>query len=392
MINLRFYTRRIKRITSTPTFQLSAICMLLFLGIRWVLAHNHDDDDVLGPVAHPVKKVDDPSIDWSKLYYVQYVTSPEYLCNALMVWSEIEEIGSRAQRLMLYPSHWDPNEIDDFDPAQGLTPIARLLQQASEQYFVKLHPVSVLHQNNTSQETWSDSYTKLLAFNLTSFDRVLALDSDGVVLQNLDSLFLLPPAEIAMPYVYWGQPTGWAFSSQLLLLTPSASTFSKIETRIKNAAPDEYDMDILNSLFKSQILRIPQRPYNPLSGEFRRTNHAAYLSSKSNPASAQTAPQWDPELALSTAAYLHFSDWPIPKPWMRASQALLNTHMPKCRKSEWFGATDCRDRNVWTKLYFDFAVRRMSVCGAGFELQSQELPADSVLRHGKWYHPDEIGS
>lgn len=72
--------------------------MLLFLGIRWVLAHNHDDDDVLGPVAHPVKKVDDPSIDWSKLYYVQYVTSPEYLCNALMVWSEIEEIGSRAQR------------------------------------------------------------------------------------------------------------------------------------------------------------------------------------------------------------------------------------------------------------------------------------------------------
>lgn len=43
--------------------------------------------------------VEDESIDWSKLYYVQYVTSPEILCNALMVWSEIEEIGSRAQVL-----------------------------------------------------------------------------------------------------------------------------------------------------------------------------------------------------------------------------------------------------------------------------------------------------
>jgi hypothetical protein len=66
--------------------------------------------------------------------------------------------------------------------------------------------------------------------------------------------------------------------------------------------------------------------------------------------------------------------------------------MPKCRKSEWFGGSDCRDREVWMKLYFDFAVRRMTVCGAGFELQSQELPEDSVFRHGKWYHPDEVGS
>jgi len=297
---------------------------------------------------------------------------------------------------MMYPSHWDYNEIDDFDPAQGLTPIARLLQQASTQYYVKLHPVSVLHQNSSEQETWADSYTKLLAFNLTSFDRILALDSDSMVLKNLDSLFLLPAAEIAMPYVYWGQPTGWGYSSQLLLLTPSTSTFSLIETAIKNAAPDQYDMDILNSLFKNRILRIPQRPYNLLSGEFRRTNHDAYLSTRSSltppPSKRIPSQTWDPEEALSSAAYLHFSDWPIPKPWMRASQALLNTYMPKCRKSEWFGATDCRDRNVWTKLYFDFALRRMNVCGAGFELQSQELPPDSVFRHGKWYHPDEIGS
>jgi alpha-N-acetylglucosamine transferase len=296
---------------------------------------------------------------------------------------------------MMYPSHWDPDEIDDMDPAQGLTPIARLLRQAQSQYFVKLHPVSVLHQNNTNQATWADSYTKLLAFNLTSFDRVLAIDSDSVVLKNLDSLFLLPPADVAMPYIYWGQPTGWGFSSQLLLLTPSNRTFAEIQMAIERASPNEYDMDILNSLFKSRILRIPQRPYNLLSGEFRRTSHAAYFSPLStyNPPFVKPNPRetWDPEVALNNAAYLHFSDWPIPKPWMRASQTLLNTYMPKCHKSEWFGATDCRDRHVWSKLYYDFAVRRMSVCGVGFELQSQELPPDSVFIHGKWYHPDEIG-
>jgi len=98
MASHHYYTRRIRRLLSTPAFQLLAICSCLVFGTRWVIKHNHDDDIMPGPVGRPTKRVDDPSIDWSKLYYVQYVTSPEYLCNALMVWSEIEDIGSRAQR------------------------------------------------------------------------------------------------------------------------------------------------------------------------------------------------------------------------------------------------------------------------------------------------------
>lgn len=399
MANYRFYTRRIRRIASSPVSQLLAICLFLVFSINWVIKHNHDDDGDMLPVAQPTTSVEDSSIDWSRLYYVQYVTSPEYLCNALMVWSEIEEIGSRAQRyclwseqmnymlniivrMMLYPSTWDPNDIDQDSPSEDYTPIARLLREAMSKYYVKLQPVDIMHRNGTLQPTWADSYTKLLAFNLTQFDRVLALDSDSIALKNLDSLFLLPSAPLAMPYVYWGFPTGWAFSSQLLLLTPSSTTFTQIQTAIQTAKPDEYDMDILNLLFKNKILKIPQRPYNLLSGEFRRSSHAAYLSSRSK--------KWDPDHILSEAHFLHFSDWPIPKPWMVAPKELMNKHMPRCRKSEWFGVTDCRDRAVWLKLYWDFAVRRKSVCGSGFELQSQELPEDSVYRNGKWIHPDEV--
>lgn len=294
-----------------------------------------------------------------------------------------------ARRIMLYPSSWDPNEIDDVSPSQDLTPIARLLQQAQKNYFVKLQPVDVLHQNSTKETTWADSYTKLLAFNLTSFDRVLALDSDSIVLQNLDDLFLLQKAPLAMPFVYWGEPTGWSFSSQMLLITPSASSFASISSAIEKAKPDEYDMDILNSLFRNHILRIPQRPYNLLSGEFRRKNHAHYL--RSHPRSSSRNQKWDPDFVLAEAKFLHYSDWPIPKPWIRATKEVLNKYMPTCAQSEWFGASDCRDRAIWLKLYYDFAVRRQAVCGEGFELQSQELPPDSLYRHGKWFHPDEVG-
>ena len=97
MAGYRYYSRRLKTLTSTPGFQVIAICLCLFLGIRWVLRHNHDEDQALPRAVRPTMSVDDERIDWSKLYYVQYATSPEYLCNALMVWSEIEEIGSRAQ-------------------------------------------------------------------------------------------------------------------------------------------------------------------------------------------------------------------------------------------------------------------------------------------------------
>ncbi len=87
-----------RRLTSTPIFQVIAICLFLFFGIKWVIKNNHHLDKPLPHAVRPIKSVEDESIDWSKLYYVQYVTSPEYLCNALMVWSEIEEIGRRAQR------------------------------------------------------------------------------------------------------------------------------------------------------------------------------------------------------------------------------------------------------------------------------------------------------
>ena len=91
---------------------------------------------------------------------------------------------------------------------------------------------------------------------------------------------------------------------------------------------------------------------------------------------------------LSEAKFLHFSDSPIPKPWIKAKQENLNRYMPKCSQSEWFGASDCRDRTIWLKLYFDFAVRRQAVCGKGFEMQSQEAPPDSG-RDGRSSIPDE---
>jgi alpha-N-acetylglucosamine transferase len=56
---------------------------------------------------------------------------------------------------------------------------------------------------NVIQDTWANSYTKLLAFNQTQYERVIAIDSDTTLLKHMDELFLLPPSPITMPRAYW---------------------------------------------------------------------------------------------------------------------------------------------------------------------------------------------
>lgn len=151
------------------------------------------------------------------------------------------------------------------------------MKQAETDYYVKLQAVEALDINSTEQSIWTDSYTKLLAFKLTQYDRVLHLDSDALYIQNMDELFLLPFAPVAMPYTYLEPPANWAYSSQLLLLHPSTNLFKMVESAVQHAEPEEYDIDILNTLFAPHILAIPSRPYNLLSREFRRKSHEEYL-------------------------------------------------------------------------------------------------------------------
>jgi hypothetical protein len=278
---------------------------------------------------------------------------------------------------MLYPSSWDLDE----KVGREYTPIAWMLQQAQNNYYVKLRPLDALlnRQKTATGHTWTDPYTKFLGFNLTEFDRVLAIDTASVVKQNLDELFLIPAAPVAMPYIYYGQAKGWHFSTQLTLMTPSAKSFAQISKAIQTLSPTEDDLSVLETLFHGQIIRIPQRPFALLAGEYRRKSHAHYIGNR-------WPKKWDPDYMLGESRILHFSDHPIPKPWIKASQVLLNRNMPKCKNSEWFGASNCRDRAVWLKLYRDYADMRKAVCGNSFEV----VPMDEETGKGsgRIIHPE----
>jgi len=112
------------------------------------------------------------NINWSQYAYTQYVTDSTYLCNSLMIFESLYRLGSKAERLVMYPEEWSiESESSD----------AGLLRKARDEYNVKLQPVQI--QRLEGDITWGESFTKLLAFNQTQYRRVISLDSDGNVLQ-----------------------------------------------------------------------------------------------------------------------------------------------------------------------------------------------------------------
>jgi hypothetical protein len=170
-----------------------------------------------------------------------------------------------------------------------------------------------------------------------------------------------------MPRAYWLDQDHIFLTSLLLLIEPSKAEFDRVIAAISEAGPDDYDMEILNRLYKDSALVLPHRPLALLTGEFRSKSHVRYLGS--------AVEDWDPTKILAEAKLVHFSDWPIPKvcllshcvmpypkqqqPWIAADYEMIQSHQPTCDFNLKTGQDDdCRSRVIWLGLYRDFADHR----------------------------------
>ncbi|BCR98578.1 N-acetylglucosaminyltransferase [Aspergillus luchuensis] len=313
------------------------------------------------PPPPPLPHIDYDRVDWSLYAYSQYATSSPYLCNALIVFDTLQRLGSRAQRVLFYPENWDVLVDDDRDRD------SQLLAMAQEKYNVLLVPIDVqmVKAGSGPSESWDKSISKLLAFGETEFERVIHIDSDVSVLQNMDELFFLPPSQVAMPRAYWELPDIKQLSSLLIVLQPSykewyalmdkaqAISYGQVDSNVSSRV--RYDMELMNERYADSALVLPHRQYGLVTGEFRKDDHRAFLGNEHE--------EWDPEKVLAEAKLVHFSDWPLPKPWVMWPQELLADMLPKCKvKPGTMHESGCKDREIWKKLYDDFRRRRRDVC------------------------------
>ena len=209
---------------------LLAVVLLLFLS-RW-RSSELPPLDVIDPESF--QQTGQP-VDWSQYAYLQYATAESYVCNSVMIFESLVRLGTKAERLLVYPSHW---------PIGGPSYKGGLLAKARDEFGVHLLPIEIQHFEG--EKTWADSFTKLLAFNQTQYKRVLSLDSDATVLQPMDELFLIPSTPVAAPSAYWLDK--FSLSSQIVLIEPSETQFDRVQHALKHRKNSEYDMEIVNEL------------------------------------------------------------------------------------------------------------------------------------------------
>jgi hypothetical protein len=311
-------------------------------------------------------------VNWSNYAYSLYATDSATLCHALLVFDSLATLGSRADRVLFYPQHWDTHVSSARDRDSQLLVLAR------DKYKVKLHPIQLLTVESRTKDawtgTWDKSVTKFMAFSLAYYDRVIALDSDVTLLKPLDELFLLPPTPVAMPRAYWSDSKPWPLTSMLMVVKPDLDEFERFTKTIHGGGNAElvsvhrFDMELINERFEDSAMVLPHRPYALLTGEFRKHDHAAYLGNKDE--------LWDAEKVYSEAKLVHFSDWPLPKPWIMWPTEGLEEMQPDCGGSH---VGTCAERKIWKHLYDDFRMRRRDVC----KLLSVPAPDWWTIKHGK---------
>lgn len=172
---------------------------------------------------------------------------------------------------------------------------------------------------------------------------------------------LLLGATAALPRAYW-VPDQPVYSSHFMLLKPSPQLLEdEMLPLFHTNKKDIFDMDIVNTVLGPSCMVLPHRPWTLLSGEFFRTDeeHRRYLGS---PSSAKL--EWNAEKELAEAKTVHFSDWPVPKPWLMTSRIWVEQEAPECKQvvrpgnGTEAGVEDCSDRKTWLLLRKEFARRR----------------------------------
>jgi hypothetical protein len=228
---------------------------------------------------------------------------------------------------------------------------------------LRLQPVKTI-ATTKGDATWAQSLTKFNAFRLSQYSRVLYFDSDSLVLNSMDHYFLAPLARLAVPRAYWlnGADTAsiaeQTICSHIMLLQPDEHYHTVIMN--ETARSNDFDMEVINTLFRGSAMILPHRRLALLTGEFRTRDHRKYLSEEPDA-------EWNAMAEVSRSVLVHVSDWPLPKPWKPRTKDQWNRALPACdendeRDKEREDRPSCADRMMWISFYTDYDFEKEKVC------------------------------
>lgn len=277
---------------------------------------------------------------------MQYATDRQYLCNALINVKRLIGLDTTCELVVLVPAR--------FFRARPQSPVSKLLASLKERNVV-LASLSHTSLITTGAEgaMYVDSLQKLSVLGMQGYDVVVYFDNDGLVLRNLDDLASQMPrhVELAVPRAYYTESNG--VSSAFMVIRPSEKLARLAREITRERSVGDYDMEVINQMVQREdvvSLELPYSKYLLLTGIFR--DHTQFDKTS----------EWDARKVIEQASYIHFSDSPIPKPWVDDRGAQLRQHGPRCQ------GTDCENVVVWKEVYRQFRDEMRASCPSLKEL------------------------
>ncbi|KAF2716542.1 glycosyltransferase family 8 protein [Polychaeton citri CBS 116435] len=187
--------------------------------------------------------------------YVFYATNDEYACSVLVNILQLQDKFHTKHRIWVITTSLISDEYLALFQSRNVS--------VTEQEPPELAEDDV--------EYYNGCLLKLLAFKMHHIDRqplrrVIVMDADQLILQNLDHLFTsMNSTDVAAPPAYWLSMD--TLSSTLIAINLSDGLWSKVKKAMDGIQANKYDMDIVNDLFGSTAERLPTS-YGMLNGHW----------------------------------------------------------------------------------------------------------------------------
>lgn len=126
-------------------------------------------------------------------------------------------------------------------------------------------PYVEVHNEATQGHKLENCYSKLQAWNLTQYDRVVMLDADMLVVDDISPLASIPLEgnnSIAAVRDYWFGEFASGFNGGLLVLKPDAAMHARLLRSLKTATPHMiryFEQSFLNDFFDGGWLELDGR-------------------------------------------------------------------------------------------------------------------------------------
>lgn len=237
-----------------------------------------------------------PEIPIEDHAYVFYATSNAYACSALVNFHRLRTVFfSKVPAIVLV------------GPKVSDATISVMVQNGLEVIRDQPPPLAV-----GGVGYYTDVLLKLRALRLhqikPNLKRIQVLDSDQLILKDLDPLFGLPLVDIAAPLAYWLD--GASVTTTLLVANLSDGLWAIVNEAIRNIRKDEYDMDLINRVLAKRLMILPGR-FCTLNSHWEALDVPGWFGN-----SAQTTNATDDDLVelFKEVEILHYTA--SGKPWL----------------------------------------------------------------------------